>query len=48
MEIGFSGEMFLQQTTILSVLGISSPNVYRDSDAYAAFCLVIPLNENQI
>ena len=42
LAIGFSGEMFFQQTTILSVLAVSSPNIYWDSDAYAEFWGVVP------
>ena len=36
-EIGLYGEMFLQETTVLSVSGLSSPNIYWDSDAHATF-----------
>ena len=48
MAIGFPGEVLLQQTTILSVLGIPLPNIYWDSDGYAAFSGVVPWMKTKI
>ena len=45
--IGPSGEIFLKQTKIISVLDISSPNIYWDSNEYAEFLGGCALNENK-
>ena len=42
MTISFSGEIFLQQTTVFSVSGISLSNICWDSDSYSVFWDVLP------